>query len=202
MIVESVAQSVVSRNATSHCHMLNACLLNGKTKFLHQYVDDSVLKTCCKVVLVMLHKVGVVLNPLAQTIKERSLQSAETIVQTRNVRFCKLICERIALTCQAVDNRATRIAQSHNLRALVNGLASCVVNSLSEHLHIVIGVHLDYLRITARNEQTEERERRCSILWFLLDEMRHHMTLQVVHVNHRNAQTAGKSLGEAHTYKQ
>ena len=99
IIVERITQSVVGRNTTCHSHMLYACLLHGKAQFLHQYVNDSVFKTRCKVVLVMLNKVRIVLNPLTQTIQERSLQSAETIVQTRNVRFSKLIGERIALTC-------------------------------------------------------------------------------------------------------
>ena len=32
--------------------------------------------------------------------------------------------------------------------------------------------------------------------------MRHHMTLQVVHVNHRNIERTGETLGEAHTHEE
>ena len=63
---------------------------------------------------------------------------------------------RITLTCQTINNRSTRISQSHHLRALVDGLSGCIVDGLSKHLHIVIGIYLHNLRITTTDKQTQE----------------------------------------------
>ena len=68
----------------------------------------------------------------------------------------ELIGLRIALTSQSVDDWTTRITQSHHLRTLVDSLTGSIVDGLSQHLHIVIGIHLDYLRVTTANQQTEE----------------------------------------------
>ena len=68
------------------------------------------------------------------------------------MRFGKLKRCGIALPSQLVDDGSTRIAQSHYFRTLVDSLASRVVNRLSQHLYVIVGVHLYDLRIAATNQ--------------------------------------------------
>ena len=72
------------------------------------------------------------------------------------MRLRELVGLGVALTRQPVDNRATGIAQSHHLRTLVDGLAGSIVDGLSQHLHIVVGIHLDNLRVTTADQQAKE----------------------------------------------
>ena len=183
--------------------MSDARLLDGLLQLLHQHVDDGPLQRCGNVLLVFLNKVGVVLHPLLQRVEERRLQSREAVVKSGNVGLGKVESLRVALTCQTVDDWATGVAQPHHLRALVDGLAGSVVDGLPQHLHVVIGVHLDNLRVTATYQQAKKGQRRdCALYGRLLDEVCHYMPLQVVHVDHRDAQCTGKALGKVHANKQ
>ena len=105
----------------------------------------------------MLDEVRIFLHPLTHIIEERGFQSREAVVQSRDVRLRELVGLRITLTRQTVNDRATGITQSHHLRALVDSLTGSIVNGLSQHLHVVVGVHLDNLRVTTTDQQTEER---------------------------------------------
>ena len=113
-----------------------------------------------KVFLVMLHEVGVFFYPVSEVIEERRLKTAETIVESGDVRLAELIRLGVALTRKTVDDRSTGIAQSHHLRAFVYCLACRVVYRLSQHLHVVIGVHLHYLRVSSAYQKADERQGR------------------------------------------
>ena len=115
MFMESVAQTVVCRHAASHSHMLDACLLDSLTKLVHKNVDDGKLKTGSKVVLVMLHKVGIINNPLSLAVKKRCLKTAKAVIKPRDVGLSKGIILRVALTGKAVNNWTTRITKPHDL---------------------------------------------------------------------------------------
>ena len=203
MVLESVTQSVVGRYASSHCHMRDARFLYSHAELLHQNFHDGALKTGGKVVLVVFHKVGVFLNPVAQVIEERGLKSAEAVVEPLYVGLCKMESLGIALASQTVDDGTTGIAQSHYLRALVYCLAGSIVDGLSQHLHVVIGVYLDNLRVSSAYQKAEERERRlCVVVVALFYEVCHDVSLQMVHVDERNFERAGKTLGKADAHEQ
>ena len=91
------------------------------------------------------HEIGFFCNPFSQAVKERSLQSAKAVVKSGDVWLGEGVSLRVALTCQAVDDGTARIAQPHDLRTLVYSLAGSVVNGLSQHFHVVIGIYLHYL---------------------------------------------------------
>ena len=191
MFLKCIPQSIVGTHASCNSHMLDARLFHSHAKLFHQNVNYRVLQACSKVFLVMLHKVRIIFHPITQVVEERGFQAAETIVHTRNMRFRKLVGMRIALTGQPIDYGATRITQSHHLRAFVDSFTCCIIDGLSEHFHVVVGIHLDNLRVTTTYQQTEERQRRniayrLAIGSHLLDEMRHHMTLQVIDIYHWN----------------
>ena len=63
-IIERVAQSIVSTHATSHRHVIDACLLNSLLQLLHQDINDSPLQRGSNVLLVLLYEVGVFSYPL------------------------------------------------------------------------------------------------------------------------------------------
>ena len=47
-----------------------------------------------------------------------------------------------------------KITESHDFRALVDSLTRRIVDGLSEHLHVIVRIHLDDLRIAATDQQT------------------------------------------------
>ena len=85
IVVEGVAQACVGRYATRYGYMLDARLLDGQAQFLHQNIDYRKLQAGCQVLLVMLHKVGILGHPLAQVVEEGRLQSREGVVESWNV---------------------------------------------------------------------------------------------------------------------
>ena len=119
------------------------------------------------------------------------------------MRFGKLKRCGIALPSQLVDDGSTRITQPHYFRTLVDSLASRIVDCLSQHLNIVVGVHLYDLRIAATNQQTEEGKWRNGVLHVgFLNEMGQHMPLQMVHIHQRNTQGTRETFGETYANKQ
>ena len=113
------------------------------------------------------------------------------------MRFTESEGFRISFVGQTVHHRTAGITQSHHLGTFVEGFASRVVYCLAYHLHIVICVHLDDLRITTRHQQAKERERRRMIVFRrFLNEMGKHMGLQMVDLDHRDIQRGGKSFGK------
>ena len=94
----------------------------------------------------------------------------------------------VALSRQAVDDGASGIAQSHHFGAFVDGLTSGIIDGLSEHLHVIIGIDPDNLSVATAHQQTKEGHGRSrGIIVAFLDEMRHDMSLQMVDINERNA---------------
>lgn len=64
-------------------------------------------------------------------------------------------------------------------------------------------VHPHYLGVTARDQQSQERELRTAVLLALLpDEMREDMPLQMVDIHQRLVYGQRKSLGERHPHEQ
>ena len=145
MLTESITQSVIGRNTSGNSHFLYFILLGGFAQLIHQDIYDGSFQRCRQIRLVMFDEIGVVLHPVAQRVKKRGLKSAETIIQPWNMRFAKREGFRITLPSQLVNNRTTRISQSHHLRAFVNGFTGGIINSLPQNFHIVIGFHQDNL---------------------------------------------------------
>ena len=126
----------------------------------------------------VLNEVGVVGNPFAQTVEERGLEAREAIVESGNVWLGKLIGMRIALPGQSVDDWPAGIAQPHHLRTLVDSLAGCIVDGLSEYLHVVIGIDSHNLRVAATHQQTKERKRGSPpFILYALYKVRHDVSL-------------------------
>ena len=194
-------------------------------ELLHQNIDNGELERGREVFLVMLDEVGLGLEPIAQVVEKRGFQPRKAVVEARDVRLGKLIGVGIALTGEPVDNRTAGIAQAHHLRTLVDGLAGGIVDGLAENLHIVVGIHLHNLRISTAHEQAEEgkrrrphpspprrgREQRFGATISVSPpfggvgggyKMRHHVPLQVVHVDERDAQRACKAFRKAHAHEQ
>ena len=116
--------------------------------------------------------------------------------------LAKLICKRVSLTCKTVNDGSARIAKSHHFRAFVDCLACCIVDGLTENLHVVICIHLNDLGVSAAYQKTNERQWRHGIVVVrLLYEVSHHMTLQMVYINERYLKRTGKSFGETNTHK-
>ena len=203
MIVESVAQTIIGAHTSSYSHMLDAGLLDSHAEFLHQNINDGKLYAGSQIVLVLLNKIRISSHPFAQAVEETGLEARETVVQTRNMRLRETECLRIALACILIYDRTTRISPLQNLGALVNSLSSRIVDGLSQHFHIVVGIHLYNLRISTAHEKTDEREWRCTLVIIaFLDEMSHHMTLQMVYIYHRDIERTGESLGKTYTHKE
>ena len=119
------------------------------------------------------------------------------------MRFGKRESLRIALSCVFIYDRTTRIPPLQHLGAFVDSLASSIIDGLTEHLHIIVRIHLHNLGVSTRNKKADERERRSRLVVItFLDEMRHHVSLQVIDINQRNVERAGESLGKADTYEQ
>ena len=65
------------------------------------------------------------------------------------MRLGELVLQRVSFLGQTVHYRASRIAESHHLGALVKGLTHSVINGLAEDFILKRAVHLHYLRIAS-----------------------------------------------------
>ena len=86
----------------------------------------------------MLYEIRILLYPVTQIVQERCLESAETVVVSGDIGLAERICLGISLTCQAVYYRTSGITETHNLGALVHGLAGGIIDGLSKNLHFVV----------------------------------------------------------------
>ena len=114
-----------------------------------------------------------------------------------------MINRRIALLCQLIYPRSTRIRQAHDLGTLVKRLAGRVVDSLTDNLHIVVVAYQDNLAVATTDQKAQKRERGVLNLHSChtrrggfefsgrLHEMGENMPLQVVDINERNPQREG-----------
>ena len=75
MFMEGVAQTCICRDTSCHSHMLDARLLHGQAKFLHEDVHNGVLQAGGQVFFMVLYEVGIVLYPFTKAVKEGRLQS-------------------------------------------------------------------------------------------------------------------------------
>ena len=150
----TVAKSAVGRNTAANGNLLDAGLLGGLDKLIHQDIDQRLLERSADVLLVILHKRRILGHLVTHEIQQRSLDAAETVVQTGNVRLGELEAQRIPLLGKAVDDRTSGIAEPHHLGTFVESLAHGIVDGLPQDLEIQRGIHLDYLGVAARNQQT------------------------------------------------
>ena len=89
----------------------------------------------------MFDEIGVILYPIAQGIQKRSLQAAEAVIQSGNMRFAESKGFRISLAGKPVDNRSAGITQSHYLGAFVDGFTCSIINCLPQDFHVVVGLY-------------------------------------------------------------
>ena len=62
-------------------------MLGCLDELVHKDIDQGLLKTCANVSLVLFHELGIFSHLIAHEIKQRGLDSAETVVETRDVRL-------------------------------------------------------------------------------------------------------------------
>ena len=110
VVVEGVAEARVRRDTACHCHLLYLQVTGGKAQLLHQDIHDGLLQGGGKVALVVLDKVRVLLQPVAQVVEEARLQSAETVVVARDIGFGEGEGIGVALPRQTVDDGSARVA--------------------------------------------------------------------------------------------
>ena len=58
--------------------------------------------------------------------------TAETVIESWDVRLGELELQRIAFLCKTVNDRAARISESHHLGTFVKGFANRIIDGLSE----------------------------------------------------------------------
>lgn len=106
-----------------------------------------------------------------------------------------MIGKGVAIACKTVDHRATRVAEIHYLGGFVDGLACGVVDGLAQYLHVEMAVQEYYLRVPARHEEAYHRE--LGPLGAVApNEMGQDMRLQVVDLDHGDAEGLGKAFGK------
>ena len=116
-------------------------------ELLHQDVDDGSLEGGTEVGLTLLDEVGILLQLITEGIEEGGLEPAEAIVVAWDVGLAEGKSLRIPFVSKAVDDRATRVTQPHDLRTLIEGFARSIVNGLPDDLHIGGRAHEDDLRV-------------------------------------------------------
>lgn len=158
VVVEGIAQACICRDTAGDGHLLYLQVAGGEAELLHQNIDDGLFERSGKVALVVFDEVRVVLQPVAQTIEEACLQSAEAVVVAWDVWFGKGEGVGIALAGKLVDDGTSRIAQSHNLGAFVDGFASSIVDGLADDFHVLIALDKHYLAVAAADQKAEEWE--------------------------------------------
>lgn len=152
---------------------------------------------------VIFYKIGILFQIIPDKIEKRCFQAAETVIKAGQVRDGKLKAVRVALFRIAINDGTARIRQTENLSRLVESLAGGVVDGASKSLHIKIIIHLQQQRMTARNSQAEEWERRYGLgIVGFLQKIRQHVCLQVIHLYQGDIQRVGHSLREGASHEQ
>ena len=148
----------------------------------------------------VLDEVGVFLEPVAQEVEEGGLDAGEGVVVARDVRGGELEGVGVTFLGEAVDDGASRVAEIHDFRRLVDGFACRVVDGLSQHFHVEVAVQQQYLRVSAGDQEADEGELRHG--FSAVDEVAEDMRLQVVDFDDGLAQRLREALGEAHAHHQ
>ena len=151
----------------------------------------------------LLDEVGVLGHGVAQRVEERGLQPREGVVEAVDVGSGEAEGLGVALLGQAVDDRTARIGESHHFGTLIEGFTRGVVNRRADNLHLERGVHPDNLRVSAADEQAEEREVGVGQLAVRqVEEVRKDVALEVVDLHHRDVVGDGEPLGERNAHEQ
>ena len=90
LLLDTVSQSAVRRYAASDRYLLDTGLLGSLYQFIQQYVYQCFLETCTDVFLVLLHELRILGHLIPHEIKQGCLDTAETVVQTWNMRLGEL----------------------------------------------------------------------------------------------------------------
>ena len=68
MVVEGITQPIVGRDSAGQRHAGNLQVACGEAQLLHQDIDDGALERGSQVIEVVLDKLGIIPNPVAQGI--------------------------------------------------------------------------------------------------------------------------------------
>ena len=123
---------------------------------------------------------------------------AEIVFAPVNVRTRKLIALRIAVFRHPVEVHAAGIIESHGARSLVHGLARRIVARSAYDVKIRIVAHLDYMAVTARNDERQKRRLKVGVSYIVRRDMR----AQMVHGHERLVRGERESLCKIHADEQ
>ena len=146
---QSIAQPAVGRDSSAHCHFLYSRLLRRLDQLVHKDFYKRPLESCTDILLVLLHEIRIFGYPVPDKIEQRCLDPAETVVQPRNMRLCKMETVRVALLREPVHHRTSRIAQPHHLGTFVERLSDCIIDGLAENFEFQRTVDPDNLGVAA-----------------------------------------------------
>ena len=119
------------------------------------------------------------------------------------MRFAQMKCLRVALLGQTVYDRTAGITQAHDLGTLVKCFTGSIVDGLPQHLHLVITIDPDNLRIASGYQQTDKGIGGLAVFFALhLYKVSHDVCLQMVDIYKGNIKCRGKPLGKGGTYQQ
>ena len=148
-------------------------------------------------------EIGVVGHGVAQRIEKRRFQSRKREIESVDVGVREAEGFGVALPGQPVDHRPARITESHHFGTLVERFSCGVVDRRADDLHFQRRVHPHDLRMSAADEQAEEREVGVGQRPVgQVEEVREDMSLQVVHLDHRDVVRQGEPFGERHAHEQ
>ena len=89
-----------------------------------------------EVSLPLFYEVGVLGELVSEGVEEGGLQSTEAVVVAGDIRLAEGEGLRVALVGEAVHHRPARIAKPHDFSALVEGLTRCIIDRLTDDLHV------------------------------------------------------------------
>ncbi len=111
----------------------------------------------------------------------------------------KAIC--IAFLCELVDIRSAGIGQPHDFGAFVECFSGCIVVRLPDNLHFVKVFHDDNLRISAGYQQAHVWKFGHDSRFVFFDEMGEHMSVEMVHAYHRDAERGRQAFCKRCAYQ-
>ena len=97
-------------------------------------------------------------HQVAYRIEEGCLEAREGVVIPGYMWLRQMVGLRVTEFGKLIYPGSSRVRQSKHFGTFIERLTCCVVNSLTDNSHTVISFDLHYLRVTARDEEAEERE--------------------------------------------
>ena len=145
---QHLTQSAVRRNSAGHDDFVFAqfdCRINS---FLDDNIENCRLEACRYVCHVNLAS-GLFLG--IHIVENDGLDAAETEVQTSlfQENTLELHSVRIALSCNSVNKRSSRISQTQNTRHFVVGLTDSIISCASQHLAFVVAGYFNKISMPA-----------------------------------------------------